>query len=75
MRVGEAKSQLNQPSLTSLSLAGCGRLQLGVVHWATLVALLQVVDDRPHSILLSGTPGHRALYLSLLCSLLKSFYS
>ena len=31
------------PSLTSLSVAGCGRLQLGVPHLATSVALLKVV--------------------------------
>ena len=42
--VGVTASQLNLPSLTSLSVAGCGRLQLGAVHWATL-ALLQVVDS------------------------------
>ena len=38
-------SQLDLPSLTLLSVAGCGRLQLGVPHWATSVALLQVVDN------------------------------
>ena len=32
-----ATSQLNLPSLTPLSVAGCGRLQLGVPHWATSV--------------------------------------
>ena len=32
---GGATSQLDLPSLTSLSVAGCGRLQLGVNHWAT----------------------------------------
>ena len=26
-------------------VAGCGRLQLGAAHWATLVALLQAVDN------------------------------
>ena len=30
-------SQLDLPSLTPLSIAGCGRLQLGVPHWATSV--------------------------------------
>ena len=29
--------------LTPLPVAGCGRLQLGVAHWATSGALLQVV--------------------------------
>ena len=32
-----ATSQLNLPSLTSLSVAGGDRLQLGVPHWATSV--------------------------------------
>ena len=30
--------------LTPLSVAGCGQRQLGVAHWATSVALLQIVD-------------------------------
>ena len=34
---GGATSQLYLPSLTPLSVAGCGRLQLGVNHWATAV--------------------------------------
>ena len=37
--------QLDLPSLTPLSRAGGGRLQLGVSHLATSVALLQVVDN------------------------------
>ena len=37
MRVGRATRQLALPSLTPLSVAGCGRLQLGVRHWATSV--------------------------------------
>ena len=37
IRVGGATSQLDVPSLTPLSLAGCGRLQLGVPHWAASV--------------------------------------
>ena len=37
MRVGGATSQFDLPSLTPLSIAGCGRLQLGVPHWATSV--------------------------------------
>ena len=36
-------SQLDLLSLTSLFVAGYGRLQLGAPHWATSVALLQVV--------------------------------
>ena len=35
--------KLDGPSPTELSVAGCGRLQLGVDHWATSVPLLQVV--------------------------------
>ena len=34
-------SQLNLP----LTVAGCGRLQLGITHWATSVTLPQVVDN------------------------------
>ena len=34
---GCATSQLDLPSLPPLSVAGCGRLQLGVPHWATSV--------------------------------------
>ena len=37
MRVGCATSQLDLPSLTPLSVAGCGWLQLGVPHWAASV--------------------------------------
>ena len=37
MRAGGAISQLDLPSLTLMSVAGCGRLQLGVPHWATSV--------------------------------------
>ena len=37
MRVGGATSLLGLPSLTPLSVAGCGQLQLGVLHWATSV--------------------------------------
>ena len=32
MRVGGVTSQLDLESLTPLSVAGCGRLQLGVPH-------------------------------------------
>ena len=42
---GVTACQLDLPSLTQLSVAGCCRLQLGVAHWATSVALLQVVDN------------------------------
>ena len=35
--VGSATSQFDLPSLTPLSIAGCGRLQLGAPHWATSV--------------------------------------
>ena len=36
-RVGGATNQLDLPSLTPLSVADCGRLQLGAPHWATTV--------------------------------------
>ena len=42
---GVTTSQLDSHSLTPLSVAGCGRLQLAVARWATSVALLQVVDN------------------------------
>ena len=42
MRVGGATSELDLPSLTLLTVAGCGQLQLGVPHWA---ASVQVVDN------------------------------
>ena len=34
---GGATSELDLPSLTPFSVAGSGRLQLGVPHWATSV--------------------------------------
>ena len=37
MRVGGATSQLDLPSLTPLSVTGCGRLQLGAPHWVSSV--------------------------------------
>ena len=37
MRVGGATSQLDLPSLTPLSVAGCGLLQLGLPQWAASV--------------------------------------
>ena len=37
MRVGGAASKLDLPSLTPLSVAGCGRLQLGVPNRPTSV--------------------------------------
>ena len=42
---GVTASQLDLPSLTPLSAASCGRLQLEAAHWATWVTLLQVVDN------------------------------
>ena len=44
MRVQLTVSQLDVPFLMPLSVAVCDQLQLGVAHWATAVALLQVVD-------------------------------
>ena len=40
---GVTQSQLNLPSLETLSVADCGRLQMGAPHWVTSVALLLVV--------------------------------
>ena len=45
MMVGVTASQLDLPPQTQLSAAGCGRLQLEVAHWATSVALLQIVHN------------------------------
>ena len=42
---GVTANQLDLPSLTPVSVAGCGRLQLKAAHWATWVTLLQVVDN------------------------------
>ena len=42
---GVTASQFDLPSPSSLSVAGCSLLQLGAPHWATSVALLQVVDN------------------------------
>ena len=45
---GVTTSQLDLPSLTPLSLAAYGRLQLGAPHGAITVALLKIVDKLPH---------------------------
>ena len=37
LRVGVRQVNWTKPSLTPLSVAGCGRLQLGVLHWATSI--------------------------------------
>ena len=55
LRVVVKTSQLDLLSLTPLSLAGCGRLQLGVAHMATS-GLIQVVDNWPDSIPFWETP-------------------
>ena len=58
MRVGDAACQLDLPSLKPLSVAGCGRLQLGVPHWATSISLPQVVDNwPPHSVVVDSPVG------------------
>ena len=41
-RVRVTVSQIDLPYLTKLSVAGYGRMQLGVTHWATSAALLQI---------------------------------
>ena len=54
-RAGGNSQILVLPSLTPLSIAICGRLQLGAPHWATLVALLSEVDKlTPHSVVVDG---------------------
>ena len=47
MRVGCATSQWDLSSLTPLSVAGCGRLQLGVPHWATSVEYCKLLIIDP----------------------------
>ena len=42
-------TQFDRLSLTPLSLVICGRLQVGGAHWATSVAVLQVVDNWSHA--------------------------
>ena len=37
IKVGDAACQLDLPSLTPLSVAICGRLQLGPPYWATSI--------------------------------------
>ena len=46
MRVGGASSQLDLPSLMPLSVAGYGRLELGVPYWATSVdyCIMLIID-------------------------------
>ena len=44
-RVGGATTQLDLPSLTPLSVASCGRLQLGAPPLGYFGKLLQVVDN------------------------------
>ena len=53
---GVSVSQLDLPSLTPLSVAGCGRLQLEAAHWATWVTLLQIVDNLPHKFVAVDSP-------------------
>ena len=45
MQEEDRKTAFDLKSQTSLSVAGCGQLQLEVADWVTSVALLQVVDN------------------------------
>ena len=38
-RCGFDSRQMDLSSITPLSVAGCGRLQLGVTHWVVTVAV------------------------------------
>ena len=76
MRVGGAPSQFDLPPLTPLYIAGWGRLQLGVPHWATSVYYCKQLIIDPtfcawQQILHWEAPGHRRLYNYLF---LFSFY-
>ena len=42
---GVMASQLDLPSLTALSIAGCGRLQLGAQHWGARMSSPQLIRD------------------------------
>ena len=42
---GVTASQWDLPSLTPLSVARCGLLQVGAANWTPSVTLLQVVDN------------------------------
>ena len=53
---GATASQLDLPSLTLLSVAGCGRLQLEAAHRAIWVTLLQVVHNWPHKFVVVDSP-------------------
>ena len=72
---GVTATQLDLPSLTLLSVAGCGRLQLWASRRATSVALLQVVDNWPHilwSLILHWeTPEHGRLHFPLTTQILQ----
>ena len=43
--VGGNSQEIDLPFLTPLSVAGCGRLQLGARNCPTLVPLLKVIDS------------------------------
>ena len=60
--LGLKACELDLPSLMPSSVAGCGRLHLGVANWATSLALLQVVDNLLHKRVIvdfsQGAPGY-----------------
>ena len=62
-----ATSQLDLPSLMPLSVAGLGRMQLGVSHWSTLVDCCKTLIIDPtfcgSRFSHEEDPGHRRLYL------------
>ena len=45
MRVMGCNQSIGSTVSNVIAIAGFGRLQLNVAHWATSVALLQVVDN------------------------------
>ena len=57
MRVRVASSQLYLPSLTPLSVAGRGLLQLGVLHWATSVDYCKQLIIDPTSVVVDSPLG------------------
>ena len=65
-------SQLDLPSLTPLSVAGCGQLQLGAAHWATWLTLLQVLHNWQHKFVVVDSPlgGSRPKKTTLFCNVI-----
>ena len=64
-RLGVSTNKLDQISLTLLSGADWGRLQLGVSHWAIFVALLKylIIDPIEWQTVVADSPLGAPVYL------------